>query len=1216
MRTKQILRKISWSALTALFGLFLTVGATAAPATASADESASASTVVNLFTPTETGTGYTVNSLSSWSDLTAVEAYADAPNGKVLHSVIDNSESTSEVWPNIILNLPYEAEATDFAGYVMWIEYSGTVYSNDSYWSIFQFATNGKVITYNAPITFIDSNGKIDETKSGGYQHHRNNMTALEDNKGYTYAYEYSFKGYVVMPKESFNSTDGLAPKADGTVKFNWDYRNVFDIDLKIGEIGYYTDYNAVLNEYGRCNYSFVDYDGTVIQSDSVKPNTPITAPDYKNTYAKNGKVYELVGWSNYTEGMTLTADTTFNASYKVRDFQMVKGASIRTTEGSSGIRFIAEFDENLYNEVTLDDNKQFGMLITKYDYYTAALESSEDLIDGLNSLGANKYALITQSSNNPVKPYKTVTETNVRYRINGAITNITYAHADWKWIGVGVVITQTSEGAEYLYCAFNAEDVARTASYVASAALNNPEEKFNETQTATVKNYVYKTAAKLADVTEADFNATADKSVYLQGYSLEINGGLDTSKKFNMNIDGKEAYLTIGEANGVSAQVVNANGGVLDVAYTLSVADEDVLDVNGTTVTALKNGYSALTMSCELFGYSEEIMVYTGSTDAGNRANGVHGSNVNASGIKAETSEIDGVPYYWYQYSTAAGGSAHIYASYPKDMSVYYIDYLISQGYKYLRVPFYFDTTRWAELGATSADQVTTPYITTWIAKQFKTAGASDGSGYNKNVPANEWCYFDMDLTLYRMNFVEATGAGADTYGMKLKSSSYYQYLIMKFCSAYSYVYTGQHTFIKESTVSIDESNDSVSFGDTVNFADYYATDVAVKYTVNGAEMDSMVALSATNEVTISANVFTTNIGTAGNQYVIGNTDSWKVTYTTFAPVQKTLTVEGGVEDLAGGKEILVDVKDGADVITAAYTKADVLKSLEGFTVTETYVKRYSDGSVVTSSTIPANERGIFYVTVNASNGVQSFEYTTTLDLYSSLEPIEYESFGHADSSYAVKAWYYLNGALTSKSYDELVSTYTSEAGEGMPITVGDGYASLMHYGDHSKDNSANVKNAYGYDSADSIYYFAIDQSKIGPDSPLVHEVGNSTTAINIYVLPRHSKAYYEYFAEINTGKLKYAYAAGWSKGQSKRYSIVDIVSEVKADVRYKDYWSADWQHTFTTDLQAITLSTIVQYYDSFNSNVYPFYVSEDPHGRTSTDLNNGVMKLSSLLF
>lgn len=1169
------------------------------------------SNITWLMTPTD-DSDYEFDTAHNAGQATiGVEDYAAAPSGKVIHYAFDNRTvaTTNGMWPGITVKVPCAdaAEVTDFAGWVMWIEFNGVMSTNAPEnggtvtYAAFNFRNNSKEII-SKDVSFVDLNGKITKEKPRWELFHCK-YTEISTS-GYEYSYEYSFAGYMVMPKECFNGGATLA--AENTFRMSHDFKRVGHMDIKVGDVGYYTDYDSVVNELGRCTYSFVDHDGTVLETQSVRPGSTITAPEYSNTFTRGGKVYSFIGWSGYQDGMTISEDKTFTASYKVRDFHMIEGASIRTTANSSGIRFVAEFDENLYNEVLLDDNKEFGMLITKYDYYLEALEADDDLVTGLNALGNNKYIMITESSKNPLKPYAYVEESTTSYRINGAITNIQYSHADWKWIGVGVIITKDSAGDSYLYCAYNPEDVARTTAYVASAALNDPKEDFDTQETATLKNYVYKTAAKLSGESEETFNAAVDKTTYLSGYELEISGGLDTSYDFNKNVDGGEAYITIGEKQMLSAVVKNSNGNTLDVAYTLSVGDESVLDVDKTSITALKNGYSSLTMSCELFGYSETVTVYTGSENAGNR---IMGSNTGAQGAGATKGEIAGKEYYWAQYDRDDG--QQLYAAYT-DISVYYIDYLISQGYKYLRVPFYFDTTRWEELGAASADQVTSPYFTIWMAKQLN--GTSGGSSKKVYVPANEWCYYDMDLTHYRWNFTETDYAGVDTYGMKTKitDGGWYHYMNMKFSCAYGYVYTSYMTFLKSSTLELDESNDSLSFGENVTLSDWYNPNVVAKYTVDGVEMDSMSAINAEHNVTIKANIYTAKIG--DGSYEIGTSAGWSIGCSEVEAVEKKMAVDGGIVD---GATELVDVNGiTTDVSLSAYSKAAALTEA-GFDVTQTYVKRYSDGTTQTTDTVKNTERGIFYVNVSASKGEQAVEYDVTLDLYNSNEPVEYESFGHSDSSYAVTIYYALVGGTQNlRSYESLLKNYTVESGKAMSMSVGDGYVSLEKYGVDTKLDKTNSAAAtvYGGDPTGSVYYLAIDQSKILPEGPLVQAMGTGYASINIYVTPRHSKAYYEEFAKSNTGLLKYAYAQGWTSGQAKAYRLVSV-KNVFGDVSYKGNESANWQSSAYTS-QTITLATIIDNYDGFYNRDYPIYISEDPQGRSTSVPNNGVMKLSSLIF
>ena len=254
MRTKQILRKAAWSVLAivlmvvAVFALNVNV----APVASASVEDAGVKT---LFTPTATGENYTVGNFSDWEEETAVEDYADSPTGKVLHHTINNMNSAGgELYPGISVSIPYDGDASDFAGYIVWLEYEGEVYSDLNYWGLFNltFASESNTVSHNRPITFIDANGSINETKTGGWCYHRNNQTPIE-NSGYANAYSYSFKGYMIIPKTMYGAD--VAPNESTVINLSHHNAKNMVLDLKIGEIGYYTDYNAVLNEYGRCNY-------------------------------------------------------------------------------------------------------------------------------------------------------------------------------------------------------------------------------------------------------------------------------------------------------------------------------------------------------------------------------------------------------------------------------------------------------------------------------------------------------------------------------------------------------------------------------------------------------------------------------------------------------------------------------------------------------------------------------------------------------------------------------------------------------------------------------------------------------------------------------------------------------------------------------------------------------------------------------------------------
>ena len=91
MRTKQLLRKCSYSLLLVLFTLICALTFIVKPTKAVAEEETTEPNVVNLFTPTETGENYTVSGFGKWITTTGVEDYADSPTGKVLRQQVNSN---------------------------------------------------------------------------------------------------------------------------------------------------------------------------------------------------------------------------------------------------------------------------------------------------------------------------------------------------------------------------------------------------------------------------------------------------------------------------------------------------------------------------------------------------------------------------------------------------------------------------------------------------------------------------------------------------------------------------------------------------------------------------------------------------------------------------------------------------------------------------------------------------------------------------------------------------------------------------------------------------------------------------------------------------------------------------------------------------------------------------------------------------------------------
>ena len=73
-------------------------------------------------------------------------------------------------------------------------------------------------------------------------------------------------------------------------------------------------EYTATVNQY---TYKFVDEDGSVIKTQTVDYGTVITPPGNPSKTSTDQYSYKFIGWSGYTDGMTVTKDETFKATYE-----------------------------------------------------------------------------------------------------------------------------------------------------------------------------------------------------------------------------------------------------------------------------------------------------------------------------------------------------------------------------------------------------------------------------------------------------------------------------------------------------------------------------------------------------------------------------------------------------------------------------------------------------------------------------------------------------------------------------------------------------------------------------------------------------------------------------------------------------------------------------------------------------------------------------------
>ena len=271
-----------------------------------------------------------------------------------------------------------------------------------------------------------------------------------------------------------------------------------------------------------------------------------------------------------------------------------------------------------------------------------------------------------------------------------------------------------------------------------------------------------------------------------------------------------------------------------------------------------------------------------------------------------------------------------------------------------------------------------------------------------------------------------------------------------------------------------------------------------------------------------------------------------------------------------------------------------------QGYTLSYSVTARYGGATTegATFAITDTVENGVYYLQVTATKGAESGVcYTQTIDIYNSTEPVEYENFRHTDSQYAVQAYYGARSFITTAN----TTTTMGSAEQHFDLT---NTLYSISTGTGSEENTlyamsfGTVDALTGY-TGSTIGYVAFDLSQ-------TTNFATSYEYIYVYVLPRHSKAYYELYAQTY-GKFVTAF-----KGENglRQYTTVGISGDT-LNLRYQKTWGAGNQVTgIQTDMQ-MTAQTLVDNYTAFASGQIPMYIIYSPY-----DCSTGTARLYEITF
>ena len=181
-----------------------------------------------------------------------------------------------------------------------------------------------------------------------------------------------------------------------------------------------------------------------------------------ENTYQKHS-ISRIVAWIVAAILLITAVGAIVMFSRKDKDdatttFQdgliMTAVPTIRLSE-PQGVRFTAVVTPELYNEVTEDEHKKFGMVIAPVSYFMKVdVGETQGDCDWVKSFEAESLTVITMED---ITPYADTEPdgTLIDYRFNCSVTNVLYKNINLQFLGIGYVKTTNGENVEYKYASF-----------------------------------------------------------------------------------------------------------------------------------------------------------------------------------------------------------------------------------------------------------------------------------------------------------------------------------------------------------------------------------------------------------------------------------------------------------------------------------------------------------------------------------------------------------------------------------------------------------------------------------------------------------------------------------------------------------------------------------------------------------------------------------------
>ena len=304
------------------------------------------------------------------------------------------------------------------------------------------------------------------------------------------------------------------------------------------------------------------------------------------------------------------------------------------------------------------------------------------------------------------------------------------------------------------------------------------------------------------------------------------------------------------------------------------------------------------------------------------------------------------------------------------------------------------------------------------------------------------------------------------------------------------------------------------------------------------------------------------------------------------------------------------------------------------GYSISYEFVKRYSDGTPISTAnaitslatyTIDSTvEDGIYYLNVVVMKGeISGVCLSKAYDIYGTskysdgTEKVEYENFKHSDSKYSVQAYYSNSRELwMEKTMNVRKANYKSIlTGPVLDVDF------IENYDEANVNNALYVFNigtpttlaAGNYKELSEVGYLEIDWVTKSAYSYI--DSYNKTYNYNggyhlaTYILPRHSKVYYEAFAN-ESGNCVRAF-----KGSNSGFRYLNATNIVgdEVELTYQKVWSGGDQVSAVNTAMKMNVQTLIDNYESFATAEVPMFVVFQPQDSSAS---SGITRIYEIFF